>query len=995
MHRYFLSLIAALLCLPALSAQTVAITLDEDFNGSYKALATVTNDTNTAINGWLVRLHLSGTVSSHWRSVIDTDESNVATFQYAFANETYNGGLAPGESTTFGFIVNPDNGHGPPASGIVVPNWGGNTGGGGGGDDGGGGSDDEDDPPELTALGKTQTGDFNYAEVLQKSLWFYDAQRSGDLPDLFRVSWRGDSALSDGADVALDLTGGFYDAGDHVKFGLPMAYSLTMLSWGGIEYPSAYRETGQWSKLLETIRWGTDYLMKCHQRDAQGHTVAFYGQVGNGNTDHAWWGAAENMTMNRPAYKIDAENPGSDLTAETAAALAAASILFRDTDPDYASQLLGHAEALYAFADTHRGKYSDSITNAVAFYNSWTGYQDELTWGAIWLYRATGLASWLSKAKSEYALLPGNGAGGRDYTWTLSWDNKAYGCYVLMALLDGAVEYRDDCERWLDFWTTGYNGQQVSYTPGGLAWLNEWGSLRYAANTVFCAAVYADHVNDPDSRYSDFAMNQINYMLGANPSGRSYVCGFGNNPPVNPHHRGAHGSTTNNINTPAENTHVLYGALVGGPGNDDGYTDDRSDFQANEVALDYNAAFTGAVARLYQKSGGYALNQVDNVAPTGELLHASIDDFQTGSYDDSAWKSKWNGTKWANGPDEGRLEVDDKIAYGGTGHAIKLLYPQGGKQSANSGAQWFVDLNGPHEELYMSYWVRFDKDFDFVLGGKLPGLGGSVSFDDRTHEWSARLMWREDGKAEFYIHVPEENDFDPGDRFWWNTDGFQAQFIPGKWHHIELRIAMNTPGESNGIAEGWFDGVKAATYTDFYFRDAPTANAKINWVFFSTFFGGSSSSIWEAKKDEHAWFDELRVSSSRIGYPRLPEDIDSDNIPNGWEAKHFGDMTAAVASNDSDGDGRSNYEEYVEGTDPNDINDCCSPDFVYSPTEGYSASLLGQSGRTYRLMRKLDLSDPDWTEVASQRALTPGQMIKLADENSADRAFYVIKTDLF
>jgi len=70
---------------------------------------------------------------------------------------------------------------------------------------------------------------FNYGEALQKSLFFYEAQRSGDLPASNRVNWRGDSGMTDGSDVGRDLTGGWYDAGDHVKFGLPMAASATML----------------------------------------------------------------------------------------------------------------------------------------------------------------------------------------------------------------------------------------------------------------------------------------------------------------------------------------------------------------------------------------------------------------------------------------------------------------------------------------------------------------------------------------------------------------------------------------------------------------------------------------------------------------------------------------------------------------------------------------------------------------------------------------------
>ena len=74
------------------------------------------------------------------------------------------------------------------------------------------------------------------------------------------------------------------------------------------------------------------------------------------------------MTMARPSFKIDRSHPGSDLAAETAAALAAASIAFKPTNPSYAQTLLRHARELYEFADKYRGKYSDSITNAASFY---------------------------------------------------------------------------------------------------------------------------------------------------------------------------------------------------------------------------------------------------------------------------------------------------------------------------------------------------------------------------------------------------------------------------------------------------------------------------------------------------------------------------------------------------------------------------------------------------------------------------------------------------
>jgi len=452
-----------------------------------------------------------------------------------------------------------------------------------------------------------QQGDFNYGEALQKSILFYYAQRSGDLPDTNPFPWRGDSALNDGSDVGLDLTGGYYDAGDHVKFGLPGAASLTTLSWGAVEYQDAYQQSGQFEEILDSIKWGTDYILKAHVTDGQG-TKEFYGQVGDGNIDHAFWGAPEDMTMERPAYKIDRQNPGSDLAGEAAASLAAASIVFRGVDEAYADTLLQNAQQLYDFADQYRGVYTDAITDAGQFYNSFSGFQDELVWGATWLHKATEAAgstdtTYLNKAESLYQ---GIGPG-----WTQSWDDKSYGAAILLAQETGKSEYKGDVEGWLNSWLPG--GSTPTYTDGGLAWLSQWGSLRYSANTSFLAGVYADTVNDPNGQYSDFAEGQIDYILGDNPRDFSYMVGFGEDYALNPHHRAASGVT--NISDSRDNLHTLYGALVGGPASADDfdYVDERTDFIRNEVAMDYNAGLTGALARMYGEFGGQTLDTISGV----------------------------------------------------------------------------------------------------------------------------------------------------------------------------------------------------------------------------------------------------------------------------------------------------------------------------------------------------------------------------------------------
>ncbi|MEM7066099.1 MAG: glycoside hydrolase family 9 protein [Cyanobacteria bacterium P01_B01_bin.77] len=457
----------------------------------------------------------------------------------------------------------------------------------------------EDAPKELpsgleepTAPNKAFS---RYGEALQKSFLFYEAQRSGKLPDDNRIAWRGDSALNDGADVGIDLTGGYYDAGDHVKFGFPMAASTTMLTWGVLEYYDVYAKSGQLDEALDAIKWATDYFLKAHISDGK-TTQAFYGQVGDPNLDHAYWGSPEKQTIERPAYKIDPANPGSDLAAETAAALAAASMAFRATDPVYADRLLANAKQLYTFADAYRGRYSESITQAQEYYNSWSGYTDELAWGAAWLYKATREQHYLDKAQQNYQNL------GVD--WTQNWDDKSYGTGVLLAQITDKSLYRIEVENWLNNWISG----DIAKTDGGLAWVDEWGALRYSANTAFIAGVYSDTVNRAEGQYDAFSRSQIDYILGDNPTQRSYVAGIGASFPKNIHHRAASGTTE--ITDPAPNEYVLYGALVGGPRlpHDFSYVDERTDFLGNEVALDFNAGFTGAAARLYGQDGGRLLS---------------------------------------------------------------------------------------------------------------------------------------------------------------------------------------------------------------------------------------------------------------------------------------------------------------------------------------------------------------------------------------------------
>ncbi|XP_008792937.3 endoglucanase 15-like [Phoenix dactylifera] len=458
----------------------------------------------------------------------------------------------------------------------------------------------------------------DYKQALHNSLLYFEAQRSGKLPPNQRVLWRGDSALKDGSDAGVDLTGGYYDAGDNVKFGFPMAFTITMLSWSAAEFGSQLRANGELQNNLAAIKWGTDYLIKAHHEPE-----VLYAEVGEGGSDHACWERPEDMTTPRTSYSVDASKPGSDIAGETAAALAAASIAFKGSDARYAATLLGHAKQLFDFARKYPGMYQNSIPVAGQFYSS-SGYEDELLWAAAWLYQATGDRAYLDFLGSAQ-----NNGGVRSM---FSWDDKFVGVQTLVSklILEGKVpnngtwsQYKSNADQFMCNVVQKGNSN-VKMSPAGMLWWQPWANFQYTTSAMLVLAAHADHLASAKASLScsggslaskdmiSFVRSQVDYILGKNPKGLSYMVGFGSNYPVKVHHRGAsiisikkNPSPVNCqqgfsdwYNKDAPNPNVLVGAIVGGPDATDGYSDDRNNYQQNEPATASIAPIVGVLASI-------------------------------------------------------------------------------------------------------------------------------------------------------------------------------------------------------------------------------------------------------------------------------------------------------------------------------------------------------------------------------------------------------------
>ncbi|KAK4282525.1 hypothetical protein QN277_013889 [Acacia crassicarpa] len=463
----------------------------------------------------------------------------------------------------------------------------------------------------------------NYGDALSKSILFFEGQRSGKLPPNQRMTWRRDSGLSDGSALHVDLVGGYYDAGDNVKFGLPMAFTTTMLSWSVIEFGGLMK--GELQNAREAIRWATDYLLK-----ATAHPDTIYVQVGDAKKDHACWERPEDMDTPRNVYKIDRNTPGSEVAAETAAALAAASLVFRRSDPMYSKILIRRAIRVFQFGDRYRGSYSNGLKHIVCpFYCSFSGYQDELLWGAAWLHKATKNPMYL-----HYIQVNGQTLGAAEFDNTFGWDNKHAGARILLTKeflverVQSLHEYKGHADNFICSLIPGASFSSTQYTPGGLLFKMSDSNMQYVTSSSFLLLTYAKYLTSSHlvvncggtavtpKRLRAIAKKQVDYLLGDNPLKMSYMVGYGPEFPRRIHHRGSSlpsisvhpgkiqcSAGFSVMKSQSPNPNILVGAVVGGPDLHDRFPDERSDYEQSEPATYINAPLVGALAYLAHSFG--------------------------------------------------------------------------------------------------------------------------------------------------------------------------------------------------------------------------------------------------------------------------------------------------------------------------------------------------------------------------------------------------------
>lgn len=492
------------------------------------------------------------------------------------------------------------------------------------------------DTPLLTA----SAADADYYQALELSLYFYDANECGGGVDDNCLTWRGNCHMQDataslddaqglsassksvimaqnGGSSTVDVSGGYHDAGDHIKFSMTMGFSMASLGWSYFSYPDAYQKSGCEGHLLDILKHSADYFMKVTYLDDSDKVIAFCYQVAAEGEDHGVWSAPEGQTMKRTTYWADASHPSADASGQMAAALATTALAFQDKDADYAAECLKYANALADFTKAYPKSTYDGIGSMYA-----SGSQtDDVAWSELWCAIANNGGTLPSSYTPTYKLT-GQGCYNSDQYdgWMYSWDKVWSGYAALLA----EVGYEQNT--YLEEMKSSLSKQ------GGLS-TNKYNAAGWGASRYNCALqMLALHITDitGDESYAESAKYQMDYILGNNSFGYSFLSGYGfldgGKWPTHIHHRAANPGTGDpNANTAC--TYTLYGGLIGGPDSSGNYSDDQNSYQFTEPALDYNACYALAAAGLASRYGGNP-DSADAVAEAAEEL---VGDYVFGS----------------------------------------------------------------------------------------------------------------------------------------------------------------------------------------------------------------------------------------------------------------------------------------------------------------------------------------------------------------------------
>ena len=475
--------------------------------------------------------------------------------------------------------------------------------------------------------------DDDFIEAAWMTTRFYGAQRSGQGPNWILDGTNNPTSFTGDKYNGKDVSGGWFDCGDHVMYGQSQGFASYVLALSFAEFTKGFYDlyTGDYSDykaskdytrkggkpnkirdLLEELRYEADFWVKAAIDESHFVTVK-----GDGNKDHNKWvtaGAMSKLGNGDGGEPRDITATADDSYTPGMAAAMLAVMARMDPDESAREKYLKAAKTAFAYA-----KKKNGVTNSQGFYEKswWQGiYADGPCLAAMELYRTTLDSSYVTEAKKYYDKIDFE----KNSFTRLSYSDASPITYILgdfyfkwhpQGDLAGSEDYlgnmyKEDKDSKGIFMKDAKDAGFPTRSPSGGA---------------FLYALYAKFAKD--KTYDSEIEKNIAYLLGDNSNKKSYVVGYtrnGVNAPTRPHHRGYYGNEdpgrdVNGVGSAPEKNKLLGGMIAGNfnSGNHDGNV---SNWQVNEVCVDINAPLVGALGYILSKRA--PVEKVDSDVETPE-----------------------------------------------------------------------------------------------------------------------------------------------------------------------------------------------------------------------------------------------------------------------------------------------------------------------------------------------------------------------------------------
>jgi endoglucanase len=442
------------------------------------------------------------------------------------------------------------------------------------------------------------------------------------------------------ASYTLDVTGGWYDAGDHGKYvvngGISVwtmmnQYERALVSGGTALAAFADNkmnipESGNGiPDILDESRWQMEVMLKM-----QVPSGTYQGMAHHKAHDERWTGLA--IRPDQDPMDRYLQPPSTAATLNLAATAAQAARLWQKYDATFAKKCLTAAETAWKAALDHPNVFAsmEQGPGGGAYGDDYV--EDDFYWAACELFVTTGNSEYLDyiQSSTHYLQMPTKLTGGEaklGLCGSFDWGNTAGMGTISLALVASslpktAVETaRQNIQAAADTFINisdqeGY-GSPIEESPlditSGQITGYPWGSNSFIANEAI-AMCYAYEFSK-DTKYLNGALQAMDYLLGRNPNVQSYVTGYGENPLENPHHRfwayqcdpafpkPPAGCMCGGPNSGLQDPWVKgSGWKPGGFPSQKCFMDNIESWSTNEITINWNAPFAWLTAYLDEKA---------------------------------------------------------------------------------------------------------------------------------------------------------------------------------------------------------------------------------------------------------------------------------------------------------------------------------------------------------------------------------------------------------